>query len=66
MYLCLMASKGMITITKQEYDELKQQNAYFTHQLAELKRLIIGSKREWFISNVDPQQGSLFELSEAE
>ena len=34
------------------------------YQLAELKRLIFGSKRERFISNIDPQQGSLFELPE--
>ncbi len=65
MYFCLMANKEMITITKQEYDELKQQNAYHTHQLTELKRLIFGSKRERFISNVYPQQGRFFELPEA-
>ncbi len=66
MYFCLMASKEIITITKQEYDELKQQNVYLTHQLAELKCLIFGFKCERFISNVDTQQGSLFELPEAE
>lgn len=36
---------------------------YLTHQLAELKRLIFGSKSERFVSTaVDPQQGSLFEV----
>ncbi len=66
MYFYLMASKEIITIINQEYDKLKQQNAYLTHQLAEPKRLIFGSKRKRIISNVDPQQGSLFELPETE
>ncbi len=64
-----MASKEMITIIKQEYESLlayKDEVSYLSHQLAELKRLIFGSKRERFISNVNPQQGSLFELPEAE
>jgi len=66
MYLCLMASEGMITISKKEYDSMKFDIEYLSHQLAELKRLIFGSKRERFISTVDPQQASLFELPEAE
>ncbi len=69
MHLCLTASREMITITKQEYESLlayKDEVSFLSHQLAELKRLILGSKRERFISNVDLQQGCLFELPEAE
>ncbi len=59
----------MITIKKQEYESLlayKDEVSYLSHQLAELKRLIFCSKRVRFISNVDLQQGSLFELPKAE
>ncbi len=69
MYLCHMASGETVIISKAEYESLlayKDEVSYLSHQLAELKRLIFGSKRERFISNVDPQQGSLFELPEAE
>ena len=56
----------MITIPKVEYEALKSESEYLKHQLAELKRLIFGSKRERFISNTDPQQGSLFDLPDVE
>jgi hypothetical protein len=65
-----MASKETDTISRAEFDriiaEKDQQIAYLTHQLAEMKRLIFGSKRERFVSANDPQQGSLFDLPEAE
>jgi len=69
-----MASKETVSITKEEYErflalkkgysELENKVSYLSHQLAELKRMIFGSKSERFISSVDPQQGSLFELPE--
>ncbi len=68
MYLYVMASEEMITITKAEYDRLLAQQTeidYLNHQLAELKRLIFGTKSERFISP-DPHQGSLFDLPVAE
>jgi len=64
-----MASEENITITKAEYETLlkyKEEVSYLSHQLAELKRLIFGSKRERFISATDPQQGSLFEVPQVE
>jgi transposase len=65
-YLCCMTNQEIITISKQEYQTLlsyKDEVSYLTHQLAELKRLIFGSKSERFVSTaVDPQQGSLFEV----
>jgi transposase len=65
-YLCRMINQETITIPRQEYQTLlayKDEVSYLTHQLAELKRLIFGSKSERFVSKaVDPQQGSLFEV----
>ncbi len=65
-----MASKETDTISRAEFDQViaekDQQIAYLTHQLAEMKRLIFGSKRERFVSTNDPQQGSLFDLPEVE
>ena len=60
-----MASTEMITITREEYEGLKSQVAYFQHQLAELKRLIFGAKSERFITPY-PDQATLFELPEEE
>ena len=68
-YFCFMASEEMITISKEEYNRflsLQDEVNYLTHQLAELKKLIFGSKRERFISSVDPGQTTLFDLPEAE
>ena len=62
-----MASKETISISKEEYERflaLESKNSYLTNQLAELKRLIFGSKSERFISNIDPQQTSLFDLGD--
>jgi len=64
-----MASKEMITISKEEYNRflsLQDEVDYLSHQLAELKRLIFGSKRERFITSADPGQTTLFDLPEAE
>jgi transposase len=64
-----MANGEIITISKEEYNRfmaLQDEVNYLTHQLAELKRLIFGSKRERFISLADPQQATLFDLPEAE
>lgn len=68
MYLYVMASEEMITISKAEYEQFLAQQTeieYLKHQLAELKRLIFGTKSERFVAP-DPLQGSLFELPVAE
>ena len=56
-----MASKEMITIPKSEYLEMKQQIELLSHQLAELKRLVFGAKKERFILT-SPEQYRLFDL----
>lgn len=59
-----MATGETITISKQEYQELldfKAEVGLLKHQLAELKRMLFGQKRERFIST-DPAQGMLFDL----
>lgn len=65
-----MASEGMIQISRTEYDELlaaKSEVAQLRFELAELKRLIFGSKSERFKSNQpDPMHGSLFADNEVE
>jgi transposase len=61
-----MASTEIITITKQEFEEikfLKSENAWLKYQLAELKRLIFGTKSERYIAP-NPDQPTLFELPE--
>jgi hypothetical protein len=59
-----MASTEMIQISKAEYDELLAVKSKFDSvlfELAELKRLVFGSKSERFKSNQpDPMQTSLF------
>jgi len=59
-----------ITISLEEYQqltELKSRFEFLKQELAELKRLIFGSKRERFIpSSSDSGQCSLFELPETE
>ena len=50
-----------ITISKQEFESLKSENAWLKHQLAELKRLIYGAKSERYVAP-DPDQPTLFEL----
>jgi transposase len=64
MYLYLMASEEMITISRVEYLELlkfKSEVEWLKHQLEQLRRMIFGSKSERFIAP-DPLQGSLFDL----
>jgi len=63
MYFCFMASAETITISKQEFEQLKSENAWLKYQLAELKRLIYGAKSERFIAP-NPDQPTLFELPE--
>jgi transposase len=58
-----MASEEMITIPKAEYQSMKQQIELLAHQLAELKRLVFGAKKERFIPS-DPDQYRLFDLPE--
>ena len=60
-----MASEDTITISKAEYDQflsLKSKISVLEHQLAELQRLIFGSKRERFISVIQEGTGSLFDV----
>lgn len=62
-----MASEEMIYISQAEYQKLlgfKAKVEWLEHQLAELKRMIFGAKRERFIAP-DPAQGTLFDLPEA-
>jgi transposase len=63
-----MASEKTITINLEEYHELlsfKTEVGLLKYQLAELQRMIYGSKRERFIAP-DPLQMKLFELEDAE
>jgi len=59
-----MTTGETITISKEEYQELldfKAEVGLLKHQLAELRRMIFGQKRERFVSP-DPAQGVLFDL----
>lgn len=56
-----MASKETISISKQEYDELKRQIAELSHELAKLKRMLFGKRSEKFIQS-ETGQTSLFEI----
>jgi transposase len=61
-----METAETITINKTEYDQLiatKSEVAYLKHQLAELKRLIFGTRSERFVA-ANPDQPTLFELSD--
>lgn len=58
-----MTSTETITISKQEFEQLKAENTWLKHQLAELKRLIFGAKSERYIAP-NPNQPTLFELPE--
>ncbi|MFW5822846.1 MAG: hypothetical protein ACOCU7_05615 [Tangfeifania sp.] len=61
-----MANSENITIPKAEYQELLKKVSeidLLKHQLAELRRLIYGQKRERFVSP-DPNQGVLFDFQE--
>jgi transposase len=56
-----MESTELITVSKEEFELLKSENAWLKQQLAELKRLIFGAKSERFIGN-DINQTNLFDL----
>jgi len=59
-----MTSGETITISKAEYQQFLDQKSeieWLKHQLAELQRIIYGSKRERFITP-DPLQSTLFDL----
>ena len=58
-----MSSTELVTISKEEFEALKSENAWLKHQLAELKRLIYGAKSERHITS-NPDQATLFELPE--
>ena len=58
-----MASEEQITISKEEFETLKAENAWLKQQLAELNRLIFGAKSELFIGT-DINQPNLFDLPE--
>ena len=53
------------TVSKAEYDELKQQTAKLQHELDQLKRLIFGASKERFVPSVAPEQLDLWELDQA-
>jgi len=57
-----MASEETITISRLEYNLMKQQIEVLSHQLAELQRLIFGAKSERFKSASDLATGNLFEM----
>ncbi len=56
-----MIQQETITISKQEYDEMKSVISELKFRLSELNRLIFGAKSERFIAT-DPEQISLFDI----
>lgn len=60
-----MASTETVTISKAEYDAMVAELAMLKHDLAQLKRMIFGSKSERHIPAVS-NQATLFDLPEAE
>jgi len=70
----ISASKGFVTITQQEYEELcehrERYNAlqidheYLKQEISQLKRLIYGTKSERFAPAVSPDQLTLFEAKD--
>lgn len=54
-----------IVLLKKDYDKLLWDNENLKQQLAELKRMIFGSKSERFVSTTDSSQLNLFETPEA-
>lgn len=58
-----MTGQETITISKQEFDQLKSENAWLKYKLEDLKRRIFGVKSERYIPQ-DPNQPTLFELPE--
>jgi transposase len=60
-----MASEEQITVSKDEFEALRAENAWLKQQLAELNRLIFGAKSERFIGT-DINQPNLFDFPEDE
>ncbi len=56
----------MVYISAGELQALKDELQSLKEQLAQLKRMIFGSKRERFIAQENPNQLTLFDLSDAE
>ena len=56
-----MSSTELVTISKEEFEALRSENAWLKHQLTELKRLIYGAKSERFVTQ-NPDQATLFDL----
>ncbi len=55
------------TISIGEFETLKAENLMLKMELANLKKIIFGSKTERYVSkNIDPSQGSLFPQPEPE
>lgn len=52
-------------VTKEQYDKLLFENEYLKQQLADLKRMIFGSKSERFVAS-DDSQLSLFDIKEGQ
>lgn len=58
---------GKKTVIVAEYEELKAKNSLLELELANLKKLIFGSKTERYVSKiVDPAQTTLFPPTELE
>lgn len=53
-----------VTLSKKEYDKLLWENNNLKQQLADLKRMIFGSKSERFVSIADSSQLSMFNNEE--
>lgn len=50
-----------VVLSKKQYDKLLWENENLKQQLADLKRMIFGSKSERFVPTVDPSQLNLFD-----
>jgi transposase len=58
--------EAIIEITQKEYDQLIYQLTDSQRQLAELKRMLFGSKSERFVGAVSPEQLALFESDQSQ
>ena len=55
-----------MTVLEQQIQELKRENLQLKAELAQLKKLIFGAKRERFVADKDPGQYALFESEQME
>lgn len=60
-----MKNEQAITVSKQEFEQLKAENAWLKFRLADLERLVYGVKSERHIQQ-NPNQPTLFELPKEE